>query len=121
MRYYYEKPEVYIPYGITYECNHPLYNRCTLYLEGKCGLAVIQERFDLERKHRYWSEIDPWLSFDVYLSPRFHTKFKEYAKEAKDNLYPTITVRKLMWQLRMKPLKKEFWEETQNKQVLDTI
>ena len=31
-------------------------------------------------------------------------------RKNKDGLYPTVTVRKLMWALRMKPLKKERWE-----------
>ena len=46
---------------------------------------------------------------------RFDRVFLEYFRENakrknKDGLYPTVTVRKLMWALRMKPLKKERWE-----------
>lgn len=32
MRYYHEKPEIYTSmYGECYICNHPVYNRCTLF------------------------------------------------------------------------------------------
>lgn len=43
MRYHYEKPNIYFTmYGKTYlRCNHPVYDRCTLYLIGNKGLAVI--------------------------------------------------------------------------------
>lgn len=47
MRYHYEKPKVYLSmYGETYECYHPVYDRCTLFKMGKKGLAVIQQRYD---------------------------------------------------------------------------
>lgn len=47
MRYHYEKPKVYVSmYGKAYECDHPVYNRCTLFKMGKKGLAVIQQRYD---------------------------------------------------------------------------
>lgn len=77
MRYHYAKPEQYHAYyGHTYICDHPVYNRCTLYVIGKRGLAVIQQR----------------------------------SSEARDGLYPTVSVRQLMWGLKMKPLKRERWE-----------
>lgn len=47
MRYHYEKPAIYSSmYGATYECNHPVYDTCTLYLIEDRGLAVIQQRYD---------------------------------------------------------------------------
>ena len=52
MRYYYKKPKIYMTiYGETYECDHPVYNKCTLFkMEGK-GLAVIQQRYDKKYKN----------------------------------------------------------------------
>ena len=44
MRYHYEKPTIYRNmYGETYECNHPVYSKCTLFKMGQKGLAVIQQ------------------------------------------------------------------------------
>lgn len=111
MRYHYEKPKSYTTiYGITYKCNHPVYDRCTLFKLGNKGLAVIQQRYNPITKHTYWSEIDPWLNDSIYL----HTKFGDYlstrAGECKNGLYPTVTIRQLMWALKMKPIPRERWE-----------
>lgn len=47
MRYFYEKPGIYSTiYGSTHVCDHPVYNRCTLFKIGSRGLAVIQQRYD---------------------------------------------------------------------------
>ena len=70
MRYHYEKPSRYhAVYGQLYICNHPVYNRCTLYLIADKGLAVIQQRFDARTKTTWWSEIDPWVANEIYLNP----------------------------------------------------
>ena len=112
MKYYYEKPKKWIGAGELYLCDHPMYNRCTLFQNGSKGLAVIQERYNEKTKTRWWSSIDPWLAGDIFLSENFDTVFKELSAEADENgIYPTIQVRKLMWKLRMKPLKKEIWED----------
>lgn len=109
MRYHYEKPEVYSSmYGITYSCNHPVYNKCTLYLIGKRGLAVIQQR--CEDKRTWWSEIDPWLTDTLYLHPKFKEFFDKRSGEPINDLYPTVTIRQLMWALKMKPIPRERWE-----------
>lgn len=51
MRYHYEKPFLYFnEYRNTYECNHPVYNRCTLIEIGEKGLAIIQQRYDSNKK-----------------------------------------------------------------------
>lgn len=111
MRYHYEKPAVYSSmYGSTYVCNHPVYDRCTLYLESGKGLAVIQQRFDPTTKTTIWSEIDPWLTDIIYLNSNFKELFDKRAGECTDGLYPTVTIRQLMWALKMKPLPKERWE-----------
>lgn len=68
MRYHFEKPELYAnQYGKVYICDHPVYSRCTLYVIGEKGLAVIQQRFDPLSKRTYWGEIDPWLTDVIYL------------------------------------------------------
>ena len=111
MRYHYEKPaRFHAVYGQLYICDHPVYNRCTLYLIRNQGLAVIQQRFDVRTKTAWWSEIDPWLVNDIYLNPRFKAYFDKKAGKCTDGLYPTVTVRQIMWALKMKPLKKERWE-----------
>ena len=111
MRYHYEKPTIFLSmYGITYKCDHPVYSYCTLYLEGDKGLAVIQQRFDKRIKTTSWSEIDPWLTDDIYLHPKFKEYFDTRAGACVEGLYPTVTIRQLMWALKMKPLVKERWE-----------
>lgn len=111
MRYHYEKPTIYLSmYGKIYICDHPVYSRCTLYeLNGK-GLAVIQQRYNPETKETWWTEIDPWLTDNLYLHEKFREFFEERAGECKDGLYPTVTIRQIMWALKMKPIKRERWE-----------
>lgn len=111
MRYHYKKPSVYLSmYGNTYICDHPVYDRCTLYQIDNKGLAVIQQRYDQETKTTWWSEIDPWLTDTLYLHPKFKEFFDIRAEEATNGLYPTVTIRQIMWALKMKPIKKEQWE-----------
>lgn len=111
MRYFYERPVVYSnTKGSTYRCDHPVYNECTLYLQGTKGLAVIQQHFDHEAKTSWWGKIDPWLVDSLYFNPGFQGLFEFTANEPTNGLYPTITVRQLMWALKMKPLVREPWE-----------
>lgn len=111
MRYHYEKPEIYSAnYGSTYDCDHPVYNRCTLYTINKRGLAIIQQRYEPETKRTYWTEIDPWLSDELYLHKKFEKFFDERAGKPENGLYPTVTIRQIMWGLKMKPLPRERWE-----------
>lgn len=111
MRYHYDKPSIYLSmYGTTYNCNHPVYDRCTLYKIGERGLAIIQQRFDSETKTTWWDEIDPWLTDDIYLHPKFKKYFDKRAGECEEGLYPTVTIRQLMWGLKMKPMKRKRWE-----------
>ena len=111
MRYHYEKPAIYLStYGSTYICNHPVYDSCTLFKIDNKGLAVIQQKFDDETKSTHWTEIDPWLTDVLYLHPKFIDFFNERAKESTDGLYPTVTVRQIMWALKMKPLPRQRWE-----------
>ena len=111
MRHHYEKPTVYSTmYGYTYECDHPVYNNCTLYLIDKKGLAVIQQRYNPDTKTTWWGEIDPWLTDELYLHPKFRELFESRASTHSNGLYPTISIRQLMWGLRMKPIPRERWE-----------
>lgn len=111
MRYHYAKPTIYVSmYGRCYECNHPVYDRCTLFeMDGK-GLAIIQQRHDPLKKHTWWSELDPWLTDAIYLHDRFREYFDERAGKCTDGLYPTVTVRQIMWAFKMKPLPRQRWE-----------
>lgn len=111
MRYHYEKPAIYVSmYGETYECRHPVYRFCTLFRMNDKGLAVIQQRHDINTKITWWTELDPWLTDDIYLHPKFKEFFDERAGKPENGLYPTVTVRQIMWALKMKPLPRERWE-----------
>ena len=103
MRYHYKKPQLYVSmYGKLYTCNHPVYSRCTLFLIGNKGLAVIQQRFKQDSKSTYWGEL--------YLHPGFKEYFDSRAKKCLNGLYPTVTIRQIMWALKMKPLPRKRWE-----------
>ena len=111
MRYHYKKPPIYLSkYGDTYLCDLPVYNESTLFQIDNKGLCVIQQRFDPDTKKTWWGEIDPWLTDPLYLHPRFKEFFDERAKECTDGLYPTVTIRQIMWALKMKPIPRERWE-----------
>lgn len=112
MRYHYEinnNPIGQSIFSTEYCCNHPVYNKGTLYLQGSKGLVVIQQYYS-DNKTYYWSSINHTLADNIYMHPRFYNYFRENADVCKDGLYPTVTVRQIMWALRMKPLKKERWE-----------
>lgn len=111
MRYHYEKPKVYSSmYGITYTCDHPVYDECTLFKIGEKGLAVIQQRCDSDTKCTWWTEIDPWLTDSIYLHPKFKEFFDNRSGDCVEGLYPTVTIRQIMWALKMKPIPRERWE-----------
>lgn len=112
MRYHNEKPENWTnEHGDLYKCGHPIYRSCTLYMEQGKGLAVIQQRYNEKTRATFWGPIDPWLTDKIYL----HRGFKEYfdvhaGRKNQNGEYPTVTVRQIMWALRMKPIQKERWE-----------
>lgn len=112
MRYHYEKPKIYLSmYGELYICEHPVYDSCTLFKIGDKGLAVIQQRFEAETKSTWWCEVDPWLTDALYLHPKFKQFFDERAGCCSEQgLYPTVSVRQIMWALKMKPISRERWE-----------
>ena len=111
MRYHYEKPTIYLTmYGTTYKCDHPVYDICTLFTISGRELAVIQQRFDPETKKTWWGEIDPWLTDSLYLHSGFKEFFDSQAGGCVNGLYPTVTIRQIMWALKMKPILRERWE-----------
>lgn len=111
MRYHYKKPIIFSSmYGNTYKCDHPVYDKCTLYLIGNKGLAVIQQRYEPRSKCTWWGEIDPWLTDDLYSHPKFKEYFDNRAGIQIDGLYPTVTIRQIMWALKMKPMSRQRWE-----------
>ncbi len=119
MRYHYKKPAIYLSmYGERYLCDHPVYNSCTLFLIGGRGLSVIQQRYDKETKSTWWGEVDPWLTDELYLHPGFREYFDSRAGECTDGLYPTVTVRQMMWALKMKPVQKERWETVFDRKMI---
>lgn len=61
-------------------------------------------------KITWWTEIDPWLTDGLYLHERFLEFFNDRAREPENGIYPTVTIRQIMWALKMKPLKRERWE-----------
>ena len=102
MRYHYEKPTLYSSrYGSIYNCDHSVYNKCTLFKINSRGLVVIQQRYNKSDKTTYWDKIDPWLVDELYL----HTKFEEFF-----NKRATVTVKQIMWGFKMKLLRRERWE-----------
>lgn len=119
MRYHYEKPALYASmYGKVYLCDHPVYSRCTLFFIADKGLAVIQQRYDPSTKRTWWGEIDPWLTDGIYLHPKFKAYFDRRAKKDTDGIYPTVTIRQIMWALKMKPIKRERWETVFDRQII---
>lgn len=111
MRYHYTpKPILSSMYGETYICDHPVYDRCTLFRIGRKGLAVIQQYYQPIGKKTRWDILEKGLADAIYLQPGFKEFFDERAGECVDKLYPTVTVRQVMWALKMKPLRRRRWE-----------
>ena len=113
MKVFYERPPCSIQiYGKTYVCDHEVYDRCTLFKrDDGAGIAVIQQRFDPKTKHTWWGEIDPELANDIYLSEKYLEFMDENARLPDEKgLYPTFPVRKVMWSVRIPPVRKEKWE-----------
>lgn len=120
MRYHYirdfsqkaTKAEVYV-------CDHPVYSKCTLYRIEDRGLAVIQQKFDPKFKATIWKDIDACLVDAVYDQPGFIDFLDRNAACPDENgLYPTVTLRNIMWELRMKPLHRQRWETGFNRAIV---
>lgn len=111
MRYHYEPPKYASSlYGEVYTCDHPVYRQATLYRIKDKGLCVIQQHFDEYTKKAWWGPIDSALVDCLYLHPKFQSYFKSRGAKATDGLYPTVSLRQIMWALRMKPIPRNRWE-----------
>lgn len=113
MRYFYNAEHLARDlYGHKEICKHPLFLSCTVFdLPDGTGFGVAQKRFDPEAKCWYYSALDPGLANDIYLNEGFPEYFKKVAdRRNADGDFPIYDVRKVMWALRMKPLKREYWE-----------
>ena len=116
MRYYYqnrsteekEDPDK----GYVRWLPHKCYYLCTLFEKDNRGLAVVRPIFDEVEKTITFTALEDSLANDICNQPDFDEYFAEHADyQDADGCYPTIGVRKIMWALRMKPLKKEEWEQ----------
>ena len=94
-------------YGETHSCDHPVYSKCTLFTIKNKGLAIIQQKYNEVNKTTWWGEVDPWLTDYLDLHTDFKKYFDERSKECSNGLYPTVTIRQIMWALKMKPLPRE--------------
>lgn len=118
MRYFTEKPKHAITTRkYTYMCEHPLYSDCSLIRVEDKGLAIVQKRFNAKLKIFWYGAVDSWVIDEIIKHKDFESYFTKHSGECKDGIYPTVTVRQIMWALKMKPLKKSWWE-SQDKQLL---
>ena len=106
-------------YSKTVKCNHPLFSAYTVYSKGDLGIGVIQQKFNEKLKCSWWGPVDVALANDIFESENFSEWFNRNAKlPNEDGMYIVMEVRKLMYALGMKPLKKEFWETSIGSQKL---
>ena len=111
MRYFYEPVEAEPEFGIIYHCDDELFDLGTLYLSDNIGLIVVQFQIDPVNKTFKFGPIDPGLANDIFKQPGFREFFLRFAdKPDGARRYPVMNVRKVMWSLRMKPLRKDSWE-----------
>lgn len=97
--------------GKTHYCGHPLYDECTLFcLPSGKGIAVIQQHFNPSLKYTRWGRIDEKVNIDISAAPGLDEYVEAHGDFPSEGLYPTVEVRKLMWALKMPPLRKHFWE-----------
>lgn len=97
-------------HSINRPSSNPLFSYYTVYEIGGFGLGVIQRRFNSKLKLSWWGPVDPWLANDIFENENFMEVFGKLSGP-NDTDYPFIEVRKLMYMLGMKPLKKELWEK----------
>lgn len=81
------------------------------------GLAIVQKRFNRKLKVFFYNAPDAWVMDEILHSSGFVDYVFKHAGACTDGMFPTVTVRQVMYALKMKPLKKELWE-TQEKQFL---
>lgn len=109
-------------YSKNVKCTHPLFSAYTVFTKENKGIGVIQQRFNPTYKYSWWGPIDVKLSNDIFENQKFSEWFFQNAKEPDtEGLFPTIEIRKLMYALGMKPLKKEPWETSFKSQFLQSM
>ena len=113
MRYYYEPTnDTEIKYATFYHPPNELFDLGTLYYYDGMGLVIVQLEYDPLNKSYHFGPIPPGLANDIFEQPGFREFFLRFAKPSTPNgEYPVMNVRKVMWSLRMKPLRKRDWEQ----------
>lgn len=110
MRYYYKRQNLIPEHGAVVGGEETdIFRHYTEFKEGDRRIGVIQQYFDPIDKKCWWDSIDPAIAEDIFKQERFAKWFKEKAAPA-DISCPIVKLRTIMWELRMRPLKKEFWE-----------
>lgn len=79
---------------------------------------MVQQRYRKSDKSTYWTEIDQYLVDRLYLNPNFKKFFDERADVETNGIFPTVSVRQIMWGLKMKPLKRERWETLFDRRII---
>ena len=82
----------------------------TLYLEKGYGLEVARKIFDNNKKTCSYRYLERPLANAIKEHEQFEKLFKRYSGKSEGGRYPFLDVRKLMWDLRMKPIKKDIFE-----------
>ena len=111
MKYHYEPIEEEPEFGTIYHCDDEIFDLGTLYLSDNIGLIVVQTKFDPVNKCFKFGPLDAGLANDIFRQKGFREFFLQFAaKPDGAGRYPVVNVRKIMWSLRMKPLRKDSWE-----------
>lgn len=111
MRYHYQKPDIYLSmYGELYICNHPVYDRCTLFTIGNKGLAVIQQRFSADTKKSHMDRGRFMADRLFIFTSKIQGIFRQPIRRVYGRIIPTVTIRQIMWALKMKPIQRQRWE-----------
>ena len=54
---------------------------------------------------------DEWIVDKLYLNKHFRAYFEKFSGvKSEKGFYPTVTLRQIMWALKMKPIKRKVWE-----------
>ena len=88
----------------------------------KGSFFFIRNKYIRLYERTYWTEVDSWLTDSLYLHPKFKKFFDERAGECRDGLYPTVSIRQIMWALKMKPIQRQRYDiDIQLNEITTTI